>query len=83
MGNVTLSLPYLNNIEECEIFLNRWVEMWNRKSDIFILLGEKELLSEDGNEIYETFKNLAKQEYWEEGNRIKIIKRVKHKDIQV
>ena len=39
-------------------------------SDILILL-EKELLNDDENETYETFKNLVKQEYWEEAkNRI-------------
>jgi len=34
--------------------------------DIFLLLGNKDMMGEAEVEIYNTFGNLVKQEYWEE-----------------
>ena len=75
----SLSPTYLSDINNCEIFLNRWAEMRNRMRNIFILLEEKELLNDDEKGTYETFKNLVKPEYWEEvKNRIRNKMRIKN-----
>ena len=52
----SLSHAYLNNIDECEQHISRWVEMWKRIGELFLLLGNKELSGEAETEIYETFK---------------------------
>ena len=40
--------------------------MWKRMKEILINIGNKEILDETEREIYNTYKNLVKQEYWEE-----------------
>jgi len=65
----SLSPTYLNNMNEFELHIRRWVEMWGRMGKLFLLLGNKEIAGEAEIEMRNTLKNLAKREYWEEVKR--------------
>ena len=47
-------------MNECELHISRWVEMWTRMGELFLLLGNKRNGGEAEIGIYNTFKNLVK-----------------------
>ena len=55
MANISIP-TYTNNINECELHISRWVEMWERMKELFLLLENSEILDEAELEIYNTFK---------------------------
>ena len=65
----SLSPAYLNNINKCELHINRWVEMWKRMKNILSKIENEEILDYNENEIYEMYKDLVKPEFWEEAKK--------------
>ena len=51
----SLSPTYLNNDDECERFINRWIMLWGRMNRILIKNQNKETLDNGKQETYETF----------------------------
>ena len=52
----SLSPTYLNNASESELHRSRWVEMWKRMKELFLLVENIEILGEVDIDTYNAFK---------------------------